>query len=69
MIKVGHLSAFPKECFVAQFSGKTYADAVSDAEKSDTVFVSYFEQPSHGKSKSQTILVSYIKEENDINPE
>jgi len=56
MTHVGRIADFPKNCHVAQFFGKTYEDAIANADKSGE-FVSYYSQIMCGKSKS--ILVSY----------
>jgi hypothetical protein len=55
MTKVEHISQFPKGCYVAQFFGKDYADAVKNAGNFGEY---YYEQIHCGKSKS--ILVSYV---------
>ena len=65
MIQVGKLSDFPKGCYIAQFFGKEYKDAVLLAEKWNADTVSYFEQ--HKIGKQNTILVSYIRKEIDAN--
>jgi len=66
MKKVDKLADFPSGCYISQFFGKTYDDAVLEAKKSDTVFISYFEQPKWGKSKFRTILVSYEIKDADL---
>ena len=63
MKKVEHLSQFPSNCYVAQFSGKTYEDAIKTAESSKINGDYYFLQSHYGKSKLSTILVSYIKKD------
>lgn len=65
MIKVGHLSEFPKNCMVKQYQGKTYEEAVKLAEKSEKEYISWYEQKPYGRSRVSTILVSYIMKEND----
>jgi hypothetical protein len=62
MRKVEHLSEFPKECYVAQFVGKSYDEAVGLANKSVLPITMYFEQQRINYSKISTILVSYHKE-------
>ncbi len=62
MQKVEHISDFPKGSYVQQFFGKSYDDAVSNANKAGN-FLKYYEQIHYGKSKS--ILVSYNKENED----
>ena len=59
MRKVEHLSEFERGCYVAQFVGKSYDEAVGLANKSGLPISMYFEQRKINYSKISTILVSY----------
>lgn len=68
MKQVSRLGEFPKGCLIAQFSGKSVDEAVSNAEHSGLNVISYFDQGVYGRSRCRTILVYYKKgDENDQN--
>ena len=58
MNQVGRLSEFPKGCYVKQFAGKSYEEAIKNSGGN---WISYFQQSFH--TKTYTILVSYMKKE------
>lgn len=65
MDKVGRIAHFPKTCFIAQFLGKGYDDAVRQAEEwqknTGNICHSYYEQVL--VTKYHSILVAYTKKE------